>query len=110
MSADRSMLTGKGGATMRRLQLLEIEDQPWCPPAIRDALTDYLQFVIDKARPYSTLAPQLRAFMSRAGVSEVTDLCSGGGGPWRSLAGELGDCRIRLTDLYPNVRALTELR
>jgi len=33
---------------MRRFQIFEIEDQAWLPNSIRDALTDYLQFVTDR--------------------------------------------------------------
>jgi hypothetical protein len=29
---------------MRRMHLFEIEDQSWCPRAVRDAMTDYLRF------------------------------------------------------------------
>jgi hypothetical protein len=36
---------------VRRWHLIEIEDQPWCPAAVRDAATDYLQFIIDRTRP-----------------------------------------------------------
>ena len=37
---------------MRRLQLMEIADQRWCPVAVRDALTDYLQFSLTFTNPY----------------------------------------------------------
>lgn len=96
---------------MRRRHLIEIEDQPWCPPAVRDAATDYLRFVLGKLRPYSAVGPRLRSAMERAGARQVVDLCSGGGGPWESLAGELGDgVRVRLTDRYPNVAEFERAR
>ena len=31
---------------MKRLHLIEIHDQDWCPRTVRDGETDYLQFVI----------------------------------------------------------------
>ena len=31
---------------MKRLHLIEIHDQHWCPRTVRDGETDYLQFVI----------------------------------------------------------------
>ncbi len=50
---------------MRRRQLIEIEDQPWCPTAVRDGLTEYLQFISDRTEPYAAaarlLADALRA-------------------------------------------------
>jgi hypothetical protein len=95
---------------MRRLHLLEIEDQSWCPTAVRDAMTDYLQFVVRKARPYAAAAPHLKRVLERSGVSEVVDLCSGGGGPWPSLLPDLDGIRVRLTDRYPNFAAFESLR
>src|SRR5690242_14048961 len=44
---------------VRRRQLIEIEDQSWCPAAVRDGLTDYLQFITDHTEPY---APAARLF------------------------------------------------
>ena len=41
---------------MRRRQLIEIEDQSWCPAAVRDGLTDYLQFITDHTEPYAPAA------------------------------------------------------
>jgi hypothetical protein len=110
---------------MRRRQWLEIADQPWCPAAVRDGLTDYLQFVIDRTAPYAAAAPlladALRADAQRAGTSAaggggaapVVDLGSGAGGPWRALAGQLAEAgvpvRVRLTDAYPNPAAFAWL-
>jgi hypothetical protein len=37
---------------MKRLHLMEIEDQAWCPEAIRSGLTDYLRFALDATRHY----------------------------------------------------------
>ena len=51
--------------------------------------------------------------MSAAGTNVVLDLCSGAGGPWRTLAPALakdGAVRIVLSDQYPNVRAFSALR
>jgi hypothetical protein len=44
---------------VHRRQLIEIEDQPWCPRAVRDGLTDYLQFVTDRTEPYTAAVPLL---------------------------------------------------
>lgn len=94
---------------MRRYHLLEIHDQPWCPRAWREALTDTLQFLDDHGNYYAVIAPQLAAALQRAGAREIVDLCAGGGGPWKRLPAELqqqgADARVTLTDLYPNAAA-----
>ena len=105
---------------MRRHQLIEIEDQPWCPAIVRDGLTDYLQFITDHTEPY---APAARLLAEALRVStddpasqppaSVVDLGSGGGGPWRRLVRQLADARVpvrvRLTDLHPNVTAFERI-
>jgi hypothetical protein len=101
---------------VRRRQLIEIEDQSWCPAAVRDGLTDYLQFITDHTEPYAPAA-RLLADALRVGTGDgtseppipVVDLGSGGGGPWRRLVRRLHDAgvpvRVRLTDLHPNLAA-----
>jgi hypothetical protein len=86
---------------MRRLHLLEIHDQPWCPRSLRDALTDFLQFTINLGRCYASVAPLLRDAIARAGATKVVDLCSGAGGPWGALRHEI-PVPVVLTDKYPN--------
>ncbi len=105
---------------MRRRQLIEIEDQPWCPAAVRDGLTDYLQFVVDRGDPYAAAAPLLIDALRASSTSldpnwtaQVLDLGSGAGGPWRRLLPRLteGGVRlsVRLSDLHPNVAAFEQL-
>ena len=94
---------------MRRLHLLEIEDQPWCPAVLRDAATDFLQFMIVRTDTYAPALPLLQSALERAGTRQVVDLCSGGGGPWPGLlplldAADAG-VQVRLTDRYPNREA-----
>jgi SAM-dependent methyltransferase len=99
---------------MRRLQLVEIEDQPWCPAVWRDALTDYLGFVLQRFAPYTDATPLLVHALDRLGETRIVDLCSGGGGPWLDLAPRLRAVRpavrVMLTDYYPNMRAFARLR
>ena len=100
---------------MKRLHLFEIEDQPWCPPILRDALTDYLGFVMRRFAPYAPAAPLLARALQRLGTSDVVDLCSGGGGPWPDLIRRLQTAdvpavRVRLTDSFPNLAAFDRLR
>jgi len=98
---------------MRRRQLIEIEDQAWCPRAVRDGGTDWLGFMANLTRAFDVVAPKIRRAMERAGTTNVVDLCSGGGGPWltleRTLA-ESGPVRVELSDLFPNIEALESLR
>lgn len=98
---------------VRRLQLVELEDLPWFPRVVRDGGTDWLRFMADLTRVFDRVAPLIRAAMGTTGTTRVIDLCSGGGGPWRTLAealAEQGDVEVELTDLYPNAAAasLTE--
>jgi hypothetical protein len=99
---------------MRRLQLIEIEDQSWCPRPLRDAMTDFLRFFMEKFAPYSAAAPLLARALARMGEPRVVDLCSGGGGPWRDLVRRVPAAggpavRVRLTDAYPNLAAYARL-
>jgi hypothetical protein len=98
---------------MRRRQLVELEDLPWCPRAVRDGGTDWLAFMANTTRVFSAVAPKIRRAMRATGTTTVVDLCSGGGGPWLTLQRDLeqsGPATVILTDLYPNVGALHELR
>ncbi len=94
---------------MKRLQLIEIEDQPWCPRAIRDAATDYLCFLSSRTSQYEPIVPILAAALRRTGARHVLDLCSGGAGPWPWLGPALADMgldiSVRLSDKYPNLGA-----
>ena len=92
---------------MRRLHLIEIHDQNWCPPAIRDAVTDYLRHVITISNAYGAIAQRLRRGVRRADTLHVVDLCSGGGGPWIGLRQQLEEenLQVCLTDRYPNIGA-----
>jgi hypothetical protein len=95
---------------MKRLHLLEIEDQPWCPSAVRDALTDHLQFTLAITRTYAPIIPVLARVLRLTGSRRIIDLCSGGAGPWPWLGPALSeqglDVSVCLTDRYPNFQAL----
>jgi hypothetical protein len=49
---------------MKRLHLIEIQNEDWCPRSIRDAGTDYLQFVIAKTKPYAAIVPILTSALA----------------------------------------------
>lgn len=94
---------------MKRLHLIEIEDQPWCPRVIRDYATDYLQFATVATKAYASVMPLLADALKRTDSRRILDLCSGGTGPWLDLLPMLRaagvDASIRLTDKYPNREA-----
>ncbi len=98
---------------MPRLHLIEIAEQPWCPSPIREGLTDYLQFVIDRGRPYAPAVPLLAGLLTKTAATRVIDLGAGAGGPWRSLAADLtavgAPVTVRLTDRFPNPAAFAQL-
>ena len=91
---------------MRRVDLGEIEDQGWCPAWLRDAMTGYLQVVIEQTQVYRSAAPAVAALLNATKSHKVLDLASGAGGPWPRLlqqiqaAGAAPD--VTLSDLRPN--------
>jgi hypothetical protein len=92
---------------MKRLHLFESVDLPWCPQALRDGVTDWVAFMYNSHGSFNLLAPKLRAALEKVGTHQIVDLCSGGGGPWLSLAPAVaggGQLNVLLTDLYPNQR------
>jgi hypothetical protein len=95
---------------MRRVQFIELHEQPWFPSALRDVTTDALQFGLNFLKAYAPIAPLLWRALDAAGDRSIVDLCSGGGGPWLEFSQRLGgnaqgSLRIWLTDKYPNLRA-----
>ena len=104
---------------MRRVQFIELHEQPWFPSSIRDEITDALQFGFNLFKVYSPVAPLLQHALDFTRSRSIVDLCSGGGGPWLDLSRKLqsrkleGDPRalqIWLTDKYPNLRAFENVR
>jgi len=79
----------------------------------RDAATDYLVTALRVTKTYARLAPRLAAALKRSHTTRITDLCSGGGGPWPDLlpaVRALGvDVSLCLTDKYPNTEALAKV-
>ena len=98
---------------MRRIQFIELHDQPWFPPSIRDEITDALQFGLSLLNAYAPIGPLLHSAIASARSQSIVDICSGGGGPWiylsRKLWGPAQAIHVCLTDKYPNVRAFQRL-
>ncbi len=100
---------------MSRLHLIEIHDQDWCPRVLRDAATDYLQFITHLANPYAPVVDQLRVAVEQSRATRIVDLCSGAGGPWIKLQPLLArdgtsSPPILLTDRFPNLDAMERMR
>jgi hypothetical protein len=90
-----------------RLHAPEIEDEPWCPTFLRDALTDFLTDSADVLGIYDAAAPTIADLVRRHGAGRLVDLCSGAGGPALRTRERLQqhhgvDVELVLTDLYPN--------
>ncbi len=98
---------------MKRLHLLELEDQPWFPRIVRDLATDYLQFIQTNFRLDRAMAPIVARLMNESGTARIVDLCSGGSGPLQSLVQELSaqgiPVKATLTDLFPNIPAFDDI-
>lgn len=107
---------------MRRVQFIELHEQPWFPSSLRNDVTDAVQFGFNLIKAYTPIAPLLQRVIDSAGHranarQSIVDMCSGGGGPWLSLSRELhcqenGDSaglQIWLTDKYPNLEAFQSI-
>ncbi len=90
---------------MNRMHLFEVVDLPYCPPVVRDGVTDWIAFMLNSHKGFNNLAPRLLNVLKRVNANQVIDLCSGGGGPWLTLEREIArsmEVKVLLTDLYPN--------
>jgi len=106
---------------MRRVQFIELHEQPWFPASLRDDVTDAVQFGFNLMRAYTPIAPLLQNLIDSTArgsnhQQSIVDMCSGGGGPWldlsRKLRGGDADCdgvQIWLTDKYPNLDAFQNI-
>jgi hypothetical protein len=104
---------------MRRVQFIELHEQPWCPSSVRDGITDALQFGFNLLQAYAPIAPLLQGALDSSASGSIVDMCSGAGGPWSELSRRLrsrtpnGDSpglQIWLTDKYPNPGAIQNIR
>jgi hypothetical protein len=111
---------------MRRVQFIELHEQPWFPSPLRYDVTDALQFGFNLLKAYEPIAPLLQSVIDSTakgtnGRQSIVDMCSGGGGPWLDLSRKL-KCRgtenagadsaglqIWLTDKYPNLEAFQSI-
>jgi hypothetical protein len=88
---------------MARLHLFEIEDQNWCPPSLRKAMTEFLATVTRLTKLWRPTSSILRALMRESGENRIVVLGAGSGGGILDVLQDLpNDARITLTDLYPH--------
>lgn len=101
-------------ANMRRVQFIELHEQPWLPSSLRDEITEALQFGLSLLKAYAPIAPLLQSAVDSTLSRSIVDMCSGAGGPWsglsRKVQGDAPAVRVWLTDKYPNLRAFQNLR
>jgi hypothetical protein len=101
---------------MRRLELTEIHDHPLFPSTLRNLTTDALEALWEFGNSYRPILGLLHECLkhpterSASEPAKVLDLCSGGGGPWITVAKQLRSeyklsVEVRLTDKYPNAEA-----
>jgi hypothetical protein len=94
---------------MRRVQFIELHEQPWFPSSLRDDVTDAMQFGFNLLHAYAPIAPLLQNVIDSSGNAanagqsstgqsskkessarqSIVDMCSGGGGPWLDLCRQL---------------------
>jgi len=99
---------------MRRIHLFEFEDQTWFPSFLRNYITDFLQFLSNKAKVYQPVVDVIYNTLNAGHTSTIIDLGSGSGGGLLWLSDELKKInpalQIILTDLFPNIEAFEYTR
>jgi len=94
---------------MGRIHLFEFEDQKWFPDFLRNYMTDFLQYLSNKAKIYKPIVPIIKKGLNESGTNQIIDLGSGGGGGliWLNseLKKDIPGLKIVLTDYYPNISA-----
>jgi hypothetical protein len=90
---------------------MEIHEQAWCPEGVRNGATDCLNVLANVGQQYRNVLPLIQRVLRVTQSNCIVDLCSGGGGPWFTLAHRLETVseeplQILLTDLYPSETAL----
>lgn len=92
----------------KRIHLFEFEDQKWFPGFLRNYVTDFLQFLANKAKVYEPVVEVIDEALHKTNHSQILDLGSGSGGGLLWLGNELKkrkpNLKITLSDFYPNTR------
>lgn len=99
---------------MKRRHLVEFNERPECPRFIRDSVVETLGLGLRWFKMGGIIGPPFAAFMKRAKVSKVLDLCTGTGVPVSLLAqwlNEHGETtpKFLVSDLFPNHESFEEI-
>lgn len=99
---------------MRRIQFIELHEQPWFPSTLRNEVTDALQYGLEILKAYASVSTLLQRALDATRSRSIVDICSGSGGPWLDLSQKLrGNATaycILLTDKFPNVAAFENVK
>jgi hypothetical protein len=99
---------------MRRIQFIELHDQPWFPSTLRNEITDVLQYGSELLKAYAPISVLLQRALDATRSRSIVDVCSGSGGPWvglsQMLQGDTAAYRIWLTDKFPNFTAFEKVK
>jgi hypothetical protein len=99
---------------MRRIQFIELHDQPWFPDTLRNQITDALQYGFRVSKAYASVSPLLQRALDATQCRSIVDIGSGGGGPWLDLSQKLRrdavPYSILLTDKFPNLAAFENVK
>lgn len=95
---------------MRRFHLVEFEDYPWFPNAVRDGITDYLRFFVSLLDLYKPVVPFIKELLVKSNSNIIIELGSCGGGGMEKVISHLekiydGNTKVILTDFFPNFEA-----
>jgi hypothetical protein len=99
---------------MARVHLFELEDQTWCPRAIRETTTDFLAGLYHLLNIYEPAYEKINEVLNKTQTEAIIDCCSGSAGPIKQLRDHLDKCgnhkvSITLTDKYPNTESFKKL-
>jgi hypothetical protein len=99
---------------MRRIQFIELHEQSWFPPTLRNDVTDALQCGSGILKAYAPIFLILQRALEVTQSTAIVDLCSGSGGPWLDLSQKLQQNTVAysicLTDKFPNLVALENVK
>jgi hypothetical protein len=99
---------------MRRIQFIELHEQSWFPPTLRNDVTDALQCGSEALKAYAPIFLMLQRALEATQSTAIVDLCSGSGGPWLDLSQKLQQNKIAysicLTDKFPNLGAFKNVK
>ncbi|NJC87222.1 MAG: hypothetical protein FIB02_01620 [Desulfuromonas sp.] len=95
---------------MRRWHLFEFEDLPWLPAVLRNLQTDFLRQMNTALRLYEPVVPLVERLLAQSSSRRIVDLCSGAAGPWEQLLAAEWKVTVTLTDRYPNLAAMAQIK